>query len=128
VERLNAFVNNNVLLNRSARPVTRVGMGVLGATGAMISKPVWSELNGFDERYQAGGEDTALAKSMLQRGYQIVDEPAMIVHHSHGLNARNFFKQWMGWARLMKGPRQFDRKRLLQRRPDLRPHSGQAST
>ena len=119
-ERLSAIGDPNLVLARAARPVVKAGMGVLGATGAMIAKPVWEELGGFDDRYQTGGEDTALANSMLQRGYRVVQEPALTVHHSHGLGFRDGVKQYRHQVEILKGPGKFDRQSLLQRRPDLR--------
>jgi glycosyltransferase involved in cell wall biosynthesis len=120
VEKWTAVANNNWLLARPARRINKAGMGVLGATGAMIAKPVWRELGRFDISYQAGGEDTALAGSMMDHGYGIVYEPALAVHHSHGLGLRDFAKQWAHWQQASKGPQQLDRHELLGRRPDLR--------
>lgn len=111
------------LLARPAHRVKKAGPGVLGANGAMIAKSVWQELGRFDERYQTGGEDTALAKAMLAKGYGIVLEPALTFHHSHGLGLRDTIKQRMHWREIMRGPRQFDRQEVLSRRPDLRANS-----
>lgn len=72
-------------LFRGARQMRKATMGVMGATGAMLSKKVWRELGGFDERYKTGGEDTALARKMLTAGYRIIKDPGLAVHHSHGL-------------------------------------------
>ncbi len=110
----------NGFLARPARRIKRAGPGVLGATAAMIAKPAWEELGRFDERYQAGGEDTALARSMLKNGYAVVQEPAMTVHHSHGLGLRDSVKQYLHWLRVLGKPKQLDRQELLRRRPDLR--------
>lgn len=120
VERWGAATGMNVWLARPARRTKKVSPGVLSATGAMISKPVWQELGGFDNRYQAGGEDTALAKSMLRNGYEVIQEPAMTVHHSHGLDLKDSISQAIHQIRILGEPRQFDRKKLLARRPDLR--------
>jgi GT2 family glycosyltransferase len=119
LERWAAAGDPTLFLARPARPIKKCGMGALGATGAMISKRVWTELGRFDERYQAGGEDTALAKSMLKAGYRIVQEPAMTVHHSHGLGFKDAVKQYMH-QRATMAPTQFDNRRLMARRPDLR--------
>lgn len=115
-----AAADPTLFLARPAKHIKKCGLGALGATGAMISKTVWKELDGFDDRYQAGGEDTALAKSMLESGYGVVQEPALTVHHSHGLLWRDTFKQWVHQQQVVKGPSEFNRKGLLQRRPDLR--------
>jgi GT2 family glycosyltransferase len=95
-------------------------MGTLAATGAMLSKRVWQELGRFDLRYETGGEDTALAKTMLERGYEIVFEPALTVHHSHGLGLRDTVKEQLHQMQTVRAPRQFNRQELLARRPDLR--------
>jgi glycosyltransferase involved in cell wall biosynthesis len=119
LERWAAAGDPTLFLARPAKPIKKCGLGALGATGAMISKRVWTELGRFDERYQAGGEDTALAKLMLKAGYRLVQEPAMTVHHSHGLGFKDTVKQYIH-QRATRAPTQFDEQRLMARRPDLR--------
>ena len=113
-------LGGNGFLARPARRIKRGGPGVLGATAAMIAKPAWEELGHFDERYQSGGEDTALAKLMLKNGYGVIKEPALSVHHSHGLGLRDSVNQYLHWLKVLGKPKQFDRQELLRRRPDLR--------
>jgi len=120
VENWAATVGNNLWLAKPAHKIKKAGLGVLGATGAMIAKPAWRELGRFDERYETGGEDTAMAKIMLEKGYGIVKEPALTVHHSHGLGLVDSVKQMVHWQKTLKAPRQFDRQELFARRPDLR--------
>jgi GT2 family glycosyltransferase len=119
LERWAAAGDPTLFLARPAKPIKKCGLGALGATGAMISKRVWTELGRFDERYQAGGEDTALAKLMLKAGYRVVQEPAMTVHHSHGLGFKDSVKQYINQL-ATRAPRQLDEQRLMARRPDLR--------
>jgi GT2 family glycosyltransferase len=119
LERWTAAGDPTLFLARPAKPIKKCDLGALGATGAMISKRVWTELGRFDERYQAGGEDTAMAKSMLKAGYRVVQEPAMTVHHSHGLGFKDTVKQYMNQI-ATRAPRPFDEQRLMARRPDLR--------
>lgn len=120
LERWAAAGDPTLFLTRSATHITKCGLGALGATGAMISKRAWKELGGFDYRYQAGGEDTALAKSMLKAGYGLVQEPAMTVHHSHGLGFKDTVRQYIHQQQIVRAPREFDRQGLMRRRPDLR--------
>jgi GT2 family glycosyltransferase len=120
VERWSTAADINLTMARRAQRVKKAGMGVLAANCAMIAKPAWQELGGFDERYQAGGEDTALAKSMLENGYEIIKEPALAVHHSHGLSFRDSVKQQIHHLQILGVPKEFDRQELLGRRPDLR--------
>ena len=120
VERWGATVDTNRGIARRAATIKKVTLGVLQGTGAMIAKAAWEQLGRFDERYQTGGEDNALARLMLSEGMGIVQEPALSVHHSHGLGLRDSFKQLIHQQKTLKGPRQFDRERLFERRPDLR--------
>jgi GT2 family glycosyltransferase len=120
VERWATSVNNNLGLARSAQPIKKAGLGTLAGTGAMLSKRVWQDLGRFDKRYETGGEDTALAKLMLENGFGIVLEPALTVHHSHGLGLRDSVKQTLHQLQTLRAPRQLDRRELLERRPDLR--------
>jgi GT2 family glycosyltransferase len=120
MERWTTAADINLSMARRAQRIKTAGMGVLAANCAMIAKRAWQELGGFDERYEAGGEDTALAKSMLENGYGVVKEPALAVHHSHGLGLRDFVKQLVHQSQIVGVPREFDRQELLERRPDLR--------
>lgn len=105
---------------RHTHEVRHATVGTLGATAAMIAKPVWQELGRFDERYEAGGEDTVLARLMLQNGYDIINEPALTVHHSHGLDWGDTIKQGRAWRETLRAPQPFDRQAVFARRPDLR--------
>jgi GT2 family glycosyltransferase len=120
IERWVATIDNNMGLARPAQRISKAGMGALAGTGAMLSKSVWDQLGHFDQRYETGGEDTALAKLMLKNGFGIVLEPALTVHHSHGLGFRDSVKQELHQFQTVRAPQQFDRQELLERRPDLR--------
>lgn len=120
VERWSAAIDTNRGLARRAAQIQKVTLGVLQGTGAMIAKAAWEELGRFDERYQTGGEDNALARLMLKEGMGIVQEPALSVHHSHGLGLGDSLKQLTHQLKTLKAPRQFDREQLYERRPDLR--------
>lgn len=120
VERWATSLDNNLGLARAAQPVRKAGLGTLAGTGAMLSKDVWERLGRFDKHYETGGEDTALAKSMLKNGFGIYLEPALTVHHSHGLGLRDSVKQTIHQIQTVRAPRHFDRQELLERRPDLR--------
>ena len=120
VERWGATIDLNRALARRAGAIRKATLGALQATGAMVSKPAWEELGRFDERYETGGEDNALARLMLAKGMQIVQEPALSVHHSHGLGFSDSLKQLIHQQKTLKAPRQFHRERLFERRPDLR--------
>ncbi len=106
--------------SKPADTIKKATMGVLGATGAMIAKPVWQELGRFDERYETGGEDTALAGLMIEGGYEVIKEPALTVHHSHGLGLVDSIRQVRAWNKTLKAPQKFDIQAILARRPDLR--------
>lgn len=106
-------------LFKEPREVSKVGIGVLGATNAIVSKRAWLDVDRFDEAYESGGEDTALAKKMLAAGYHIVREPLLAVHHSHDLGTFDSAKQWMHWWRTVYSPGKLDKSALAARRPDI---------
>jgi glycosyltransferase involved in cell wall biosynthesis len=110
---------NTSLVLREPHAVEGVEPGLLGATSTAISKEIWSELGKFDPRYEAGGEDTELGRKMLEHGYDVVFDPLLNVHHSHGIGPINAIKQVIAWNKMLKGPQQFDAGGLRQRRPDL---------
>jgi GT2 family glycosyltransferase len=120
IERWGTSIHYHVGLARPAQQVRRAGMGTLAGTGAMVSKRAWRELGRFDLRYETGGEDTALANAMLNNGYEVVLDPALTVHHSHGLGLRDSVRQHVRQLAMSRAPREFDREELLRRRPDLR--------
>lgn len=122
-EKLIYALGDPVVLAKPAHKIGKAKMGALGATNAVLAKSAWSELGGFDERYAIGGEDTALARMMLSSGYDIVHEPALSVHHTHGLGPIDLIKQFRYWQQIVKGPHNFDKAGLLARRPDLRNNS-----
>lgn len=95
--------------------------GMLGANCSIVNRSVWKKLGGYDEQYAGGGEDTALARAMLQQGFTVVREPLCSVFHSHGLNFRNSWRQWLHWLEVSKAqPQAFDTQKVHSRRPDLR--------
>ncbi|MDB5161508.1 MAG: glycosyl transferase [Candidatus Saccharibacteria bacterium] len=118
IERL-ATMNTSLTMH-DAHAIEAVTPGVMGATSAALSKEIWEQLGRFDERYESGGEDTVLAHKMLDHGYDLIFDPLLNVHHSHGLGPINGIKQIREWGKNLKGPVVLDKDALLKRRPDLR--------
>lgn len=99
----------------------RYSGSMMAANCSFVKRDVWQKLGGYDERYAGGGEDVALARSMLAANLMIVREPLMTLFHSHGLNFMNSLKQALHWIRVgMKKPQGFDTQKVHARRPDLR--------
>ena len=104
-----------------AQPIPNIRLGVMGASGAMFSKSAWQTLGEFDERYETGGEDTVLARAMLDNGYDVICEPAIAVHHAHGETLWQFTKTQMRYYRIIKGnPQQLNQDILAQRQSRLK--------
>ncbi len=102
-----------------SRNIKKAGIGTMAAVSAMIRKGVWEELGRFDERYETGGEDTAMGRRMLEAGYQLRLDPVLAVHHSHGLSPIAFVEQARGWMNTVHGPVKLDRQKLAIKRPHL---------
>lgn len=102
-----------------AKPIKRAGLGVMGATNAMFNREAWEELDNFDLKFAAGGEDTELARTMIDAGYSIMREPLVSVHHAHGLKLANYARQFKHWLHVAGKPGAFDAGEVLARRPDL---------
>lgn len=100
--------------------IKELSIGIMAANGSIVKRETWQQLGGYDERYAAGGEDRALARSMLDKGVVIVREPLCSVFHSHGLNFKNTVKQWIHWGDVAKNPSTFNTQKVHSRRPDLR--------
>lgn len=112
-----AFPNK---VRKPAHVATKLSMGILATNTSLIRRDVWSEVGGFDEAYGAGGEDGALAAAIDRAGYDIVIDPAMSVHHTHGTGFIDSIRQFRYWGSLGK-PQAFDQMRLEQFRKEFRP-------
>jgi len=97
-----------------------LSLGIMGANCSIVKRDAWQQLGGYDERYAGGGEDRALAKTMLDAGATIVREPLCSVYHSHGLNVKNSVRQWIHWSQVGKAASPFKTEQVHKRRPDLR--------
>jgi glycosyltransferase involved in cell wall biosynthesis len=95
----------------------QITMGTMGATNCVVRMSVWRE-HKFDDSYARGGEDTAWARKVINK-YKIIYDPIITVHHSHGLNFINAYKQYKHWHEVYSGPGKFSRKDILSRRPDM---------
>jgi glycosyltransferase involved in cell wall biosynthesis len=104
---------------RPAHRLEKAGTGVLAATNCMISKEIWRELGGYDESYEMGGEDGAMAKRMLAERVNIVEDPVVAVHHSHNLGPINYARQVRRWMK-SADPHPIDLDKVSQSRPDLK--------
>lgn len=135
-----AGVSGIILPNRNATRIERIGtevsvlprlkqgsvyelkkarMGDLAANASVYHLDAWHELGGFDEAYGAGGEDTVFARAALEAGLTLMMDPAISVHHSHGVGLVEGVEQLGHWNRIMQEPLPFDRPKLEKFRSDL---------
>ncbi len=105
---------------REPKTIDELVIGIMSANSSIVKREVWETLGGYDERYAGGGEDRALAQSMLDHKMLIIREPLCSVFHSHGLSLRNSVRQWMHWGEVAKKPVPFKTDEVHGRRPDLR--------
>lgn len=117
-ERLENIIAPRVWKNPSV--MSKLSIGIMGANCSIVKRSVWQSLGGYDERYAAGGEDRAFAKSMLDKEIHIVREPLCSVFHSHGLSMQHSIQQWLHWGEVAKSAAPFETKKVHDRRPDLR--------
>lgn len=82
------------------KTITKVRMGVLGNTNAVIRKDLWQQYHFDEKNYADGGEDGDWARHFLNLGYKIIFEPKFSVRHSHGLNLIRFIRQYRHWLKL----------------------------
>ncbi len=106
------------LLRRPAH-LDRARPGLLAGNASLVRRAVWQKLGGYDEAYAAGGEDSALGRSMLAAGYHVFFEPALSIYHSHELGIIDGVRQMREW-RLLDRPQPFNESRLKKFRRDLR--------
>ena len=117
-ERLGAVQLGLPNLLRPASRETADQLGMLATNCAAISVESWRELGGFSEQFASGGEDGDMARRMLAAGIEIVRDPTLSVHHTHGLGPINGLKQLWHWRGFRDGA-PFDEQALLSFRPDL---------
>lgn len=87
---------NMIWQNKKKIAVKESKMGVLGFTNAIIRRDLWERKN-LNEEYGKGGEDKEWANYWLEKGYQIICDPKIIVYHSHSLGLIGLFKQYQHW-------------------------------
>lgn len=123
VERAATAVNFPNRVRKPASTASKLVLGFLATNASLISKEAWAEVGGFDEAYAAGGEDGAFAKAVLEAGHKIVVDPAMSVHHTHGLGLADSLRQFRYWTTLSK-PQAFSQEKLAKFRKQDRTVQG----
>lgn len=118
-ERLGAAITHPGRMRKQPTVITAAALGVLAANKSFISKAAWKAAGGFDEAYGAGGEDQALAATLIDQEWTIIEDSTLAVHHSHNLDLIGYARQVNYWQSISKGPQPFDRERLLEFRSDL---------
>lgn len=119
IERLvMGFVEPGGMLSRPPTPLVKPIMGMMGANCSVVRRKVWEELDGYDKRYGAGGEDSDLGRRAVAAGYSIMIDPVLTVHHTHGLGLIDNIRQYFYWRKLAR-PLPFDAAELAKFRPDL---------
>jgi hypothetical protein len=103
---------------RGAKEVDSPGLGSLAANCSIVSRDLWQAVGGYNEAFAAGGEDGELMRRGLQEGYRFGTEPALSVHHTHGLGPLKLLRQLRNWM-TMANPRPFNPEELAKFRPDL---------
>ena len=81
--------------------IRQSGMGVLGATNAVIRKELWNQHH-FDESYGMGGEDGEWGAYWFARGYVTIKDDRLTVRHSHNLSLRGHLRQRQYWRSLSR--------------------------
>lgn len=105
-ERLGAIVLGIPRMLKEPQRLTKPEVGALASDRAVISRDVWRELGGYDIAYGAGGEDGDLARRMLAAGIDIVRDPVLTTHHTHGLGPVRSLVQLIEWYRISR-PHEF---------------------
>lgn len=84
------------------RVITKVKMGVLGMTNAIIRKDLWNSYH-LNEEYGMGGEDGEWAQHFFDKGYVVVKDPKFAVRHAHYIKTwKDMRKQFEEWRKMAK--------------------------
>lgn len=111
--------NINRRLKKGAHRTPRIHGGLTQATNCMVQMKAWRK-HKFDEAYGHGGEDLAWGRWALKAGHSLIYEPALAVHHSHGLGFINFARQVRYWIYIALRKGDFKHEKVTKYRPDLR--------
>lgn len=105
-ERLGVMILGIPRMLKEPQRLTKPEVGALASDRALISRDAWRELGGYDIAYGAGGEDGDLARRMLAAGIDIVRDPVLTTHHTHGLGPVRSLVQVIDWYRISR-PHEF---------------------
>jgi glycosyltransferase involved in cell wall biosynthesis len=105
-ERLGAIILGIPRVLKEPQRLTKPEIGALASDRAVISRDIWRELGRYDVTYGAGGEDNDLARRMLAAGIDIVRDPVLTTHHTHGLGPVRSLVQLIDWYRISR-PHEF---------------------
>src|SRR5688572_9646826 len=82
-----------------------------------VSKKLFEDVGGYDCLYaRAAAEDRDFCNRWLHRGYRIVYTPDAVIHHSHALTLRTFWRQHFAYGR---GAFQYHQARARRRQRPL---------
>lgn len=105
-------------LKRGAHITKRMHPGLTQGTNCMVRVKIWRQ-HPFDEAYAHGGEDLAWGRWALKAKHRLIYEPAVVVHHSHGLGLVNFVRQFKYWIYISIRKGEFKQEKIARYRPDL---------
>jgi glycosyltransferase involved in cell wall biosynthesis len=105
-ERLGAIILGIPGMLKGPQRLAGPEVGALASDRAVISRDAWRELGGYDIAYGAGGEDGDLARRMSAAGIDIVRDPVLATHHTHGLGPVRSLVQVIDWYRISR-PHEF---------------------
>jgi cellulose synthase/poly-beta-1,6-N-acetylglucosamine synthase-like glycosyltransferase len=92
--------------------------GFFTSNNLAVARGAFQALGGFDETFPlAAGEDRELCDRWLGRGGRLVFAPGAIVHHTHALTLRGFWRQQRNYGR---GAYHFHRVRARARQGPVR--------
>jgi GT2 family glycosyltransferase len=74
-----ALMAASTLPKRSACPGRAIGMFMAGA--ALVRRETFLDAGGYDVRYHIGAEESLLALDLLERGWELIYSPELILHH-----------------------------------------------
>jgi hypothetical protein len=94
---------------REPKRITENELGAMASDRVVISRMAFLALGGYSPAFGAGGEDNDMAKRLLRYGHglDVVRDPVLAMHHTHGLGPVRCLIQRLDWSRISERPHQY---------------------
>jgi hypothetical protein len=88
--------------------IAEPGMGTLASDCSVVKRELILGLGGYSDEFGAGGGDGRMGQQLMEADLQVVRDPLLSVHHTHGFGVYKSLRLILAWRR-MGDPRDYRR-------------------